>query len=73
MDICSRPYKQTLINPRSGVFGSPDFNVNLSTFEADANGDDVALLAEVPEPGTWAMMLAGMGMLVVLQRRRRRI
>jgi hypothetical protein len=33
----------------------------------------VALLAEVPEPGTWAMMLTGMGFLMVLQHRRRRI
>jgi autotransporter-associated beta strand protein len=46
--------------------------VNVANFEAITDGDDVAIvLASVPEPGTWAMMLAGMGMLVVLQRRRR--
>ena len=56
-------------NPNT--LGLTDSGVSLSTFEADTNGDDVALLASVPEPGTWAMMLAGMGMLMVLQRRRR--
>jgi autotransporter-associated beta strand protein len=36
------------------------------------SGDiELVATAAVPEPGTWAMMLAGMGMLVVLQRRRR--
>jgi len=47
-------------------------------YNVDANGnaaagDDVDLqLTAVPEPGTWAMMLSGMGMLCVWQRSRRR-
>jgi autotransporter-associated beta strand protein len=46
------------------------YNVNANGTTA---GDDVVLeLTAVPEPGTWAMMLAGMGMLIVLKRRRRR-
>ena len=38
------------------------------------SGDDVVLdlAAAVPEPGTWASMLVGMGMLVAFQRMRRR-
>jgi hypothetical protein len=35
-----------------------------------ASGHDYALLA-VPEPGTWALMLAGLGSLAGLGRRRR--
>jgi autotransporter-associated beta strand protein len=42
------------------------------TSSALSGGDDVTLeLINVPEPGTWAMMLAGMGMLGVWQRSRR--
>jgi autotransporter-associated beta strand protein len=38
-----------------------------------STGDDVAIeLVSVPEPGTWAMMLGGMGMLAVWQSKRRR-
>ena len=41
-----------------------------------SGGDDVAIealsIASIPEPGTWAMMLAGTGMLVLLQRARSR-
>jgi autotransporter-associated beta strand protein len=38
----------------------------------DAGGTDVALqLIAVPEPGTWAMLLAGAGMLAAFQRKRR--
>ncbi len=38
-----------------------------------ANADVALELVSVPEPGAWAMMLAGMGILMVLQRRRRRV
>jgi hypothetical protein len=34
--------------------------------------DDLLLTAPVPEPGTWAMLLAGLGAVGVLGRRRRR-
>ena len=39
----------------------------------DVAGTDIALEydAVIPEPGTWAMFLGGMGMLVVWQRSRR--
>jgi autotransporter-associated beta strand protein len=56
-----------------GSLGETASGISASTFEGITGGDEVALLAEVPEPGTWAMMLAGVGMLTVLQRRRRRI
>lgn len=47
------------------------FNV-LYSYAADADGigNDIALQA-VPEPGTWAMMLGGVGMLLGYQRSRR--
>jgi hypothetical protein len=57
----------------NGSLGETAAGVSATSFEGITGGDEVALLAEVPEPGTWAMMLAGMGMLMVLQRRRRRI
>jgi autotransporter-associated beta strand protein len=37
-----------------------------------AGGTQVALIAAVPEPGTWAMLVGGMGMLTCLQRARRK-
>ena len=38
-----------------------------------SGGDDVVLeLTAVPEPETWAMLLGGMGMLIAIQRARRR-
>jgi hypothetical protein len=46
------------------------------TYKADAStlsttgGNDLALIA-VPEPGTWAMLLSGVGLLVGVQRVRR--
>ena len=46
--------------------------ISLSTFEADSGGNDVALLVAVPEPGTWATLLGGMGMLIAFQKVRRR-
>jgi autotransporter-associated beta strand protein len=56
-------------NPNT--LGLTDSGVSLSTFEADTNGDDVAILASVPEPSTWAMLIAGTGMLIAVRRRRR--
>ena len=48
-------------------------------YATDANGDgyqtgnDIAVeLVSIPEPGTWASLLGGFGMLVVWQRSRRR-
>jgi hypothetical protein len=54
-----------------GVMQLNNFNgQNLSYLTPELylyNGD----LEVVPEPGTWALMLGGLGMLVVIQRRRR--
>jgi len=47
--------------------GSNYFTVDYTAF----GGDGIELTAAVPEPATWAMMLGGLGMLVMLQRRRR--
>jgi len=62
---------------RSGQFGSVVLNGEAATFQSiDYNyqGDNeiAVTLTVVPEPGTWAMVLGGMGMLVVYQQRRRR-
>jgi autotransporter-associated beta strand protein len=37
-----------------------------------AGNDDVLELVSIPEPGTWASLLGGLGMLIVWQRSRRR-
>jgi autotransporter-associated beta strand protein len=54
--------------------GSDTFNILYNeNATGTGSGDDVVLdLTSVPEPGTWASMLAGMGMLVAFQRMRRR-
>ena len=41
-------------------------------FISQTGGNDVALLLAVPEPGTWAMLLGGLGMLMGFQRSTRR-
>ena len=53
--------------------GETAFGQSASAFEAITGGDDVALLAEaIPEPGTWATLVGGMGILIAFQRMRRR-
>jgi hypothetical protein len=47
------------------IYGADHTNASLL-----AGGPDIALIA-VPEPGTWAMLLSGVGMLGFLQRVRR--
>ena len=51
------------------------FNIlyNVDSTGAVAGNDVVLQLTAIPEPGTWAMMLAGAAMLMVVQRARRRI
>jgi autotransporter-associated beta strand protein len=47
--------------------------VNSSTINEIGSGDDVVLeLTAIPEPSTWACMLAGAGMLILIQKNRRR-
>ena len=48
------------------------YSISQGSFAVAQNGNqlDVTYLAAVPEPGTWAMLLGGMGMLVLFQRRR---
>jgi autotransporter-associated beta strand protein len=65
------------INGQSALEGAT-VNIDGSLFTVTylANGDggslanDIALQAAVPEPGTWAMIVGGMGMLGLFQRRR---
>jgi hypothetical protein len=38
----------------------------------DLNNNEVELVAAVPEPGAWGMMAAGVGMIAVWRRSRRR-
>lgn len=42
------------------------------TFSVQLNNNNLDLLYTVPEPGTWAMLLGGVGMLTFWQRSRRR-
>jgi autotransporter-associated beta strand protein len=47
------------------------YNV-LGTDPTQVGSDDVLELVSIPEPGTWASLLGGLGMLIVWQRSRRR-
>jgi autotransporter-associated beta strand protein len=60
----------------SGQFGSVVLNGEPASFQSinyDYQGDNeiAVTLTVVPEPGSWAMVLGGMGMLAVYQQRRR--
>ena len=53
------------------VPGGDQFTVLVGTEGGDANSVALELTTiAVPEPGTWAMMISGAGMLLVWQRRR---
>ena len=54
-------------------FGGYDFTFD-STYDgnADLNENDVALISQIPEPSSFASLIAGLGSLVGLQRFRRR-
>jgi len=54
----------TLLTPT----GSNYFSEEFSNAQIFLNGDDIVLA--VPEPGTWALMLGGFGLLVLFQRRK---
>ena len=61
------------ITASNGDVYSVLYGYDPNTQMVDSSGNDIALQLEaVPEPGTWAMLLSGAGMLVVLQRKRRR-
>jgi autotransporter-associated beta strand protein len=51
-----------------------EIGYNVTSGGVFSGGDDVAIeeLAAVPEPGTWASLLGGVGMLIIWQRRRSR-
>lgn len=58
----------------SAASATIDFQQTAATSGAGDTGiDDVSISAGVPEPATWAMMLAGIGALGVTMRRRPRI
>ncbi len=64
----------------TGSFASNLFTINTTDFQNSFTGSfnlvqngnnlDLIYTAVVPEPGTWAMMVGGLAMLVVIQRRR---
>ena len=57
----------TLTQDSVFTFNAVDYQISY----VGGTGNDITLLV-VPEPGTWAMMLSGLGMLVGMQRMRRR-
>lgn len=63
----------TLANQWLSNLGSADPSMKLYVWEAAARGatQDLAVFAPVPEPETYAMMLAGLGMLAVAARKRK--
>jgi hypothetical protein len=72
----------------NGTYSAADFSVNSANFLNATNGGTFSVVLDtasepsyetldlvftpVPEPGTWAMMLGGLGMLIGIQRIRRR-
>ena len=61
----SNQFGNILLTGNSAVFEGINYNVP----DAYLGGDDITVtLLIVPEPGTWAMTLSGIGMLVVIQR-----
>jgi hypothetical protein len=66
----------TSVNPVLNAVGNPVPTSAINSFRAVAGGsfssDPAPVVTAVPEPGTWAMMIAGMG-LVGFARRRRQI
>ncbi len=70
---------ETAINPGSNlslIFGS-SFDAaayaDSSLFLYQSNGVDDIEVEVVPEPGTWAMLVGGLAVLVVWQRRRKQV
>lgn len=67
----------TLLSAGSGVLGweraSYRFGAGLEGYRIALHGNDLSLMAApVPEPATWAMLLAGLGLLAYPVARRRR-
>lgn len=61
-------YFAGLTNGSTYLLGDNSYIINYGTVVSD----EITLTAEaIPEPGTWAMMLGGLGMLVSFQRMRR--
>ncbi len=60
----------------NGAFANTNVATSLASFRARIQGDlqsDPPPSFNVPEPGTWAMMIAGMGMVGFARRRRRTV
>jgi len=59
----------------SAILTGPDAGGYTATVAYDGNADEYDVTfttAAIPEPGTWGMLLGGMGMLIAIQRARRR-
>ena len=53
--------------------GSNWYYLDYGTADKIYNGDGIELVATaVPEPGTWACMISGLGILIAVQSRRKR-
>ena len=63
----------TITTP-AGLQFNIEYGYDATTQTVDSSGTDIALqLVSVPEPGTWASLIGGLGMLLVWQRRRSRM
>lgn len=63
-------YNSTVLSNGAGFsMGSNYFQIN---YTDSVNGDNTVTLTAVPEPGTWAMVISGLGLLSFWQRNRRR-
>jgi len=71
----------TLIDSTGGITGllgtsltgTFDGGLYTGTLFLSGNDLDLTVVASVPEPSTWAMMLGGLGLLLIIQRRRNRL
>jgi autotransporter-associated beta strand protein len=54
----------------AGAFANVDSQIAANGYQVVYNDTSIQLVA-IPEPGTWAMLIGGVGMLVLFRRRRR--
>jgi len=63
----------TFTGGETGTFANVNYmgGANADNYTVEYNTNNIELIASVPEPGTWAMFLAGLGVLGMWQRSRR--